>query len=272
MHPLLRTLDLTGPTSTESSVYDLHPIRDSASARAHGLPVVLSLGLTPLLIYGLSVSLISPDSLRAAERSLERARNSVALLLEEPDTSVPVRPFGGPESLGGAGHREGTNSLDPRLQVHTPLMSHPSEAIDPENLDLSPRADQVDLSLNPALPSQPGGNGLARGTGPDPGLGRGGSPGTGRAGPDLKMVPIRQVAVYHNLSSGENATALPPVRVRILVNEDGVPIEAKVISGPAFLHKEALKAAWQWRFEPLGIHGLKGPQALTLNFYPQMQP
>lgn len=272
MHPMLRTLDLTASTGTESSVYDLHPIRAAGSPRSRGIPLLLSLGLTPLVIYGLSMSLISPATERTVQVALDQARRTVALVLKEPDLPglrAPVRTPIGPEGPGGKGHREGTGTLDPRLAAHTTILSKPSEAVDPGELSASPTAERVSLSLNPALPLQEGGNGLARGTGRDSALGQGGLARPPKA-LDFKLVPLRQVTVQHQLTHGEASVAKEPLRVRILIGEDGIPIQATVISGPDFLHEKALKAALEWRFEPLGPHGLQAPLSLTLIFRPTL--
>lgn len=273
MHPLLSTLDPTDPAGSASSVHDLHPIRDAASARSRGIPFLLSLGLTPLLIYGLSISLISPASLRAVQGALDQARRSVSFQLNEPDppgVKPPARNPVGPAGPGGAGHRGGTGTLDPRLAAYTSILSQPSDAIDPETLGPSPKAERVDLSLNPALPLQAGGNGLARGTGRDSALGSGGLIRPPKV-LDFKLIPTRQVTVQHQLAPGEESATRQPLRVRILIGEDGVPTQATVVSGPDFLHEKALKAALEWRFEPLVPHGLRAPLSLTLLFHPLIQ-
>jgi len=272
MHPLLRTLEWAAPARTESSVHDLHPVRDAASARSHGYPLLLSLLLTPLLIYGLSISLISPTTARAVQGALDQARRSIPLLLEEPENpgvqaSVPTPP--GLVGSSGAGHREGTNTLDPRLVAHTSLLSRPSDAIDLDELSPSPKADRVFLSLNPALPHAAGGNGLARGTGRESAVGPGGQIPYAKV-QDFRLIPIRQVMVTHQLTSGQDSAVKEPLRVRISINEDGIPTEATLISGPEFLREKALKVAMEWRFEPLGPHGLKAPLSLTLIFHPNL--
>lgn len=273
MHPLLRTLDLTAEARTASSVYDLHPIRDAASARSRKIPLLFSLGLTPLLIYGLSLSLISPSSVQAARGAIEQARKSISLLLQETDkpssVQAPARKLIGPEGPGGAGHREGTGTLDPRLAAYATVLSKPSDAIDPEELSTSTKAERVNLSLNPALPFQDGGNGLAQGIGRDSAKGPGGLIRPPKAF-DFKLVPTRQVPLYHRLSPGESDRK-EPTRVRTLIGEDGIPTQAVVVSGPPYLHEKAIKAALEWRFEPLGPHGLKAPLSLTLTFHPILQ-
>ena len=273
MHPLLRTLDLSASTGTESSVHDLHPILQAAPARARTLPALVSLVLTPVLVLGLALGLATPPGSLARLGSGARPK-SVTLLLAEalPPTGAkpPVRNLVGPEGPGGAGHREGTGTIDPRLLgLKANTLAMPSDAIDPDTLSDSPRADPVFLSLNSALPIQAGGNGLARGTGRDAALGKGGLL---RPLPvhDFKLVPTRQVPLYHRLGPGETDRR-EPTRVRILIGEDGVPIEARAISGPAFLLEKARQAALEWRFEPLSAHGLKPPLALTLTFYPILQ-
>jgi hypothetical protein len=255
MHPLLRTLDLTAGAELASSIHDLHPIRDAAAARPRGIPLLLSLGLTPLLIYGLANSLTSPASARATQGALDQARRSVTLLLEEPGPPVslrsPVRNLVGPQAPGGAGHREGSDTIDPRLlTVKVPALSFPTEAIEPDLLSLSPRAEAIALSLNPALPVQAGGNGLSRGTAKDPALGKGGlfRPQESAAlkvkdklPPDGRLVPIRRQLARHIYKRGElrDEVATVPVIVRVVVAEDGRVIQATVLSGPEEMHAES---------------------------------
>jgi hypothetical protein len=283
MHPLLRTLDLTAIGSRESSVHDLRPIRDAASERSRGIPLLLSLGLTPLLIYVLGLSLIQPSSMRALQGAIDQARRSVTLVLHEPDApavQASTRNLAGPEGPGGAGHREGTNTLDPRLVVHTAVRSNPSDAIDPDELNTSERAERVYLSLNPELPPQAGGNGLTRGSGRNAASGQGGlkkapvssatpavMPGFKPiAIPDFKLVPIRKIQLNHQMSAGEEYLLTEPAQVRILIGEDGVPFQAALVSGSPKLQEKALRAALGWRFEPLGPHGLKAPLVLVITF------
>jgi len=275
MHPLLQTLDLTAGAGTESSVHDLHPIGQSISGQSRALPVLLSLGLTPLLICGLALSLQTP--ITAISRGVIDGSHSVTLLLEHPEADLhlpaPTPNLLGPEGPGGAGHREGSSTLDPRLAAATTTaLSLPSDAIDPDELGRSPDAERLFLSLNPALPLEAGGNGLARGTGRDAARGKGGlsRPPQPADIPDFRLVPTRQVPLHHRLSHGESDRK-EATRVRILIGEDGVPIQATVVSGPAYLHEEARKAALEWRFEPLGAHGLKAPLPLTLTFHPIIQ-
>lgn len=278
MHPLLRTLDLTPSARTESSVHDLRPISQAAPPRSRAFPLLLSLGLTPLLIYGLSLSLVVPSSPPPARSDLGRVVQSTSILLQEsgarPELKAPVRNLVGPEGPGGAGHREGTSTIDPRLvSVRTTTLSMPTDAVDPEEPGPSPRAEWGGLSLNPALPLQAGGNGLARGTGRDAARGPGGliRPPVPVPVPDRKLVPTRQVPIHRRLAPGEEGAATrQPVRVRILIGADGVPFQATVVSGPAILHDDARKAALAWRFEPLGSHGLEAPASVTLVFHPNL--
>ncbi len=271
MHPLLRTLNLTTNSGAESSVNDLYPIRIAASPRSRLIPLLLSLGLTPLLIYGLSISLVSPSSMQAIHGAVAQARRSVTLLLlehETPSVKPPARDVLGPEAPGGAGHQEGTGTIDPRLAAHTSLFSKPSDAIDSDELSVSPGAERAYVSLNPALPAQSGGNGLARGTGRDSALGSGGITRAPVlvAAPDFKLIPTRQIELSHQMSTGEEALLTEPPQVRILIGEDGVPFQATLVSGSPKLHDKAIKAALGWRFEPLGPHGLKAPLVLVITF------
>jgi len=273
MHPMLRTLPATAPMEAPSTVFDLNPIRDAASPCSRGIAFLLSLGLTPLFVCALSYGLISPTSKQVVQASLDAARKSVSLLLFEPqplDAKAPARNLVGPEGPGRESHLAGPNTLDPRLAAHTTLLSKPSDAIDPDELVTAERAERVHLSLNPALPLQIGGNGLARGTGRDSALGNGGLIRPPKAF-DFKLVPIRQATVRHQLNPGDEPDSREPVRVRILIDKEGVPSHASVISGPPRLHAKALKAALEWRFEPIEPHGLKAPVPLNLTFHPILE-
>jgi hypothetical protein len=95
MHPLLRTLDWTAGSGREPTVHDLHPIRDHASFVPRSVPALLSLGLTPILVYGLSLSLDPSSALNEALEAGKPAGRSVAFLLREPDlmaTGATIRP------------------------------------------------------------------------------------------------------------------------------------------------------------------------------------
>lgn len=266
MHPLLRVLDQPSATSGASSAFEPHPILAAAPRSPRALPTALSLGLTALLAYGLTAGLFDAPTVLGPLGAFPPVARTVAILLTE-----PAPPRVGPDAPGGAGHREGSGTLDPRLAAFTTATAMPSDAIDPATLGTLPTADRVLLALNPALPLQASGNGLAPGTGRDPALGPGGRlrPGAAVPAPDFQLVPIRQVTLYHRLGPGEAAAARTPVRVRLAIGADGVPTRATVVSGPEFLRAAALKAALDWRFEPLVPHGLEVPTHLTLTFYPK---
>lgn len=177
MPPLIRRLERLSGSETESSLYDLHLIRNGAPPRPWGVALLLSLGLTPLLIVGLTISLKSPFLLRRGSGTLGQAPQSISLLLHEPErpgVRASARNPHGPTVVGGRGRPEGTGALDPRLIAHTTILSKPSDAIDPGDLSTSPKAERVYLALNPALPLQTGGDGLATGTGRDLARGPGG--------------------------------------------------------------------------------------------------
>lgn len=283
MDPLLRTQDLTADPGMASSVYDLHPIGQSAPPRPRLVSILFTLGLTPLLICGLANSLISPTSTQVWQRAVDQARKSVSLLLQEPEAPgvrPPARNPVGPDGPGGAGHREGTGALDPRLATFTSILLQPSDAVDPKALSTSPRADAAFLSLNPAMPLQDGGNGLARGTGRDPALGQGGLLRLQESAalnvedklpPDGRLVPIRRQPARHVYKRGElpDEVAQVPVIVRVVVDEKGNVTRATILSGPEEMRADALWAAKLWTFEPLGPHGLKAPLSLDLIFRPR---
>lgn len=276
MHPLLRVLDQASSPETEAtSVHELHPVLAAAPRGPRALPFTLSLGLTALLVLGISQGLFQAPALQA-QRALAGAGRTVAILLAEPLDAAGRRPpapdRAGPVLAGGAGHREGSSTLDPRLAQLVTTTPRASDALDPDQLGPLPTADRAILPLlDPALPRQAGGNGLAAGTGRDPMQGPGArlQPGASVVGPDNQLVPLRQVTLFHRLAPGEAILARQPVRVRLYIDADGVPFRVAVLSGPDFLREDAVKAARQWRFEPLAPHGLQAPLTMVLTFYPK---
>lgn len=272
MYPLLCSLDLTAGDGSASSAQDLHPIRNAAVAHSRAIPLLLSLGLTPLLIYGIANGLITQASSKVRQRTFDQVRMSPSLLLQEPDNPdirPPVLIPVGPAEPGGEGHHEGTGTLDPRLAAYTSYLSQPSDAIDPEAWSATPKTERAFLSLNPALPMETSGNGLAVGRGRDSANGPGGLIRPPIAF-DFQLIPTRQVLVQAGLPFGQETAAREPVVVRILIGEDGVPFKATVLSGPSFLHERCISAALDWRFEALAPHGLTAPLALDLTFHPHI--
>lgn len=287
MHPLLRILDLSVGAGTQSSVHDLHPIRDGASARSRGLPLTLSLGMTPLLIYGLSLSLIPPSSGSSVQAAFGQSHRAVSIFLSESDSfgvKSPPRKLFAADELAGAGHREGMGTLNSQFTAYTSYLSEPCNPIDPDERANSIIGEQASLSLSPALPPHFGGNGLASGIGGSSARGswqltrppsKGSSvldpvglrqTGAKAAVPDFKLVATRQIPMTYQMALGEEYLLGQVTQVRVLISENGVPSQATWISGPEKLQEKAKRAALGWRFEPLGPHGLRAPLALVLTF------
>ncbi|MDR3682257.1 MAG: hypothetical protein P4L11_00905 [Geothrix sp.] len=287
MHLTPHSLDPTASTGDESSAFGLHPIRDAVAPRSRMFPFLSSLILTTLITYGISTMRFSGPSFQVAHVGTPLARNTVTIALEEfpprPGSRSPTTRRIGPAGPGGLGHREGTNTIDPRLlSVQTPIVSYPTETIDPDLIGPSPRADIAALSLNPTLPVQPGGNGFSRGTGRDPAFGKGGIwhlqesavlPPKDKQGPipDGRLVPIRRQEARHlyQRSDWTEELANVPVVVRVVIAEDGRVIQATVLSGPEEMRADVLWAARHWLFESLGKHGLRAPLQVDLIFHPR---
>jgi hypothetical protein len=163
MHPLLRTLDLSPQDRTESSALELNPIHHAAAAGSRKIPLISTLGLTPLLIYGLSISMASPSSKDFLARAVDQGGRSITFLLQEPAATFGAKvPFQTPPGLGSP--RDAASASDPMLLAsQSAVQPAPSETIDPETLSLPSKAEQVDLSLSPALVIQSGAHGLGYG-------------------------------------------------------------------------------------------------------------
>jgi len=289
MHHEPPSLKLAIDVVVESSVFDIRPIAKSAPDRVWKFPLIFSLTLTPLVIYGLSSLSFYGSSTQVLHRRVSSSRRSISLVLMESeprqDTRAPTTNWIGPSGPGGQGHFEGTDTIDRRLvTVKTPIISFPTEAIDPDMLSQSSRAEAISFSVNPALPIQPGGNGLSKGTGKDPARGLGGlwrkqelvtktTNDKQTKVPDGRLVPIRRQPARHLYKQGDlsDEVAKTPTIVRAIIGENGLVTKVQFISGPEEMRADALWAARLWIFEPLGPHGLHAPLSVDLVFYPRIQ-
>lgn len=257
--------DVTGP-------YAIAPIREASPDPSRRVALLAAVVIPGALVYwGLEVAL---PRLEPRPTALPK---SVAVRLDtvwpEPVPPPPIREApegpGDAVDLPGLGHVRGNGAIDPALlalpEARRPPMI-PSD--DPEALVLTPQAPLPPVAgLNRHLPVAPGGNGLARGTGQD--AGRGGrrlSPGT----PDYKLVLLHQEPADTDLTAN-SAELMVPVKVLVLIGEEGRPTSARVLSGPEPLHAPCIQAALRYRWEPLEPHGLKAPIEMVLTFHPMVR-
>ena len=187
MSLLSGSLDLIGSAEAISSVYDAHPIRDAHPPESRGIPLLLSLCLTPLLVYGFSAGLFTHTPFGGVRNSSRTVPLSLDAWILPPDAPEPAQTLPGLREAGGAGHTEGTGTLDPNLADNlSPTLSRPTESIAPEAGAVAPRADQMEASLSPTLPGKVGGNGLVRGVGREASMGSG----------DLNQPLLRRVPLH----------------------------------------------------------------------------
>lgn len=256
-------------TDATSSVYDAHPVRDAHARESRAMPLLLSLCLTPLVAYGFSAGLLARTPFRGAGHPGRTAPLLLDAWTAPPEATEPAQSPRGWREAGGAGHPEGTGTLDPNLaEVHAPAPSQPTETIAPEARAVAPGSPQVEASRNSALPLAAGGNGLVRGVGREAAVGLGDLDQPLQPIPDHRLVLIRKVSMQHRLASKQESSLIEPLKVLILIGDDGAPFQATVLSGPALLREQAKAAALDWRFEPLRPHGLKGPVSLVIVFQP----
>ena len=264
MHPQPSAPGTQPDDRSENSIYEPHPLRKGAPTPSRALPAMLSLAMTSLFILGLNRGLF--DSYEQRAPRLFSAHRSVRILLADvaaPNRKylgLPYRLHGG---IRGAGHPDGTSTRDPLLTQRTKVETLSSDDFDPSQIHTLPTVDRSLQLFNPHLPIKAGGNGVAHGTGHDVAWGQGSGPSF-----DHKIVLVHEVRISHRLQRGESADPAIPVRVRVEIGADGVPLEARFVSGPLFLKTLAIDAALQWRFEPLAIHGLSAPQSVVVNFWP----
>lgn len=269
MSLLSNGLRLSDSPEPSSVVYKPHPIRDAHAPESRGMPLFLSLCVTPLAVYAFSAGV----GMRAPFSGIRQPGRAVPLSLSEQEPSADVlesvQSRLGLREAGGAGHTEGTSALDPHLaDTASPTLSQPTEPLTPGVWTLAPRADQIEVPLNPALPREVGGNGLVRGIGQEASVGSGDLNQPLQPIPDHRLVLVWKTSMKYRLISQKEVNAIQSLKVLILIGDDGVPFQATVLSGPTFLHDRAKAAALGWRFEPLRPHGLKGPVSLVLVFNP----
>lgn len=200
--------------------------------------------------------------------------HSVSISLDEFPSSPqseppPANPSHAPGPDGridapGVGHVLGTNSIEPDLLDLLPLIPRaPQGAIADLSSTVGLAGPQVPgIPGGKSFPIAAGGNGLPKGSGRDAGRG-----GRRVKSPDFKLVLIHQEEVVTDLRATD-PDLLVPVRVRILVGEDGIPFSGEAIDGPSNLYMECVQTALRWRFEPLGAHGLEAPYMVVISFQP----
>lgn len=264
MHPQPSAPGTQPDDCSENSIYEPHPLRDGAPMPSRILPAMLSLAMTGLFLLGLNRGLFDSSEQRAPRPfSVHRSVRILLTNVTAPNRKylgLPYRLHGG---IRGAGHPDGTSTRDPLLTQRTKVETLSSDDFDPSQIHTLPTVDRSLQVFNPNLPIQAGGNGVAHGTGHDVARGLGSGPRF-----DHKIVLVHEVRISHRLQRGESADPAIPVRVRVEIGADGVPLEAVFVSGPLFLKTLAINAALQWRFEPLAPHGLSAPQKVVVNFWP----
>jgi TonB family protein len=181
-------------------------------------------------------------------------RNFVALLINEPESLT----------AGGGGHQGPTPKAAPEP---------------PKPVDTPPQAQSVPDNVPPptALPTQPIpapqpspvlGSGGAAGTGNGYGQGKGAGSGTGDgngdagsgsgsgSGAEPILVPYSQIGLLKviNPNYPEKARRVGlegDVVVRVTIDENGKPVDLRLVKGESLFVNEALKVLPKWRFTPV---------------------
>ncbi|MDP2815915.1 MAG: hypothetical protein Q8O19_04475, partial [Rectinemataceae bacterium] len=128
------------------------------------------------------------------------------------------------------------------------------------------------LAIDKSLPVVPGGNGIPKGEGRGYGTGQGNGIGSGKGlGNPEEITILRQTIPNYPLQPGDDFELLSkPVGVRLLVNAEGIPMEARAVSGPPKLYDIFTRSALEWRFHvPLSVRK-NAPFRFTINFWPKL--
>ncbi len=256
--------DVTGP-------YAVAPIQAAAPAPRRGLAWLTALG-TPVLLAGLFGGPAARRPPGPHQETRESLRVQLAefteprpapKVLSDPLPKAPPGPGQG-QGLPGTGHLEGNGAVDPLLQ---PFLRRNGGEVPVPEVPVRAEPDSAGLLGDASLPVAKGGNGLARGTGRDPGRGGGGGLPREELQPDYRLVLVHEEPARSDLKSDDPSLA-QPVLVRVRIGEDGVPLSATALSGPPQLFDVCVRTALRFRWEPLAPHGLKAPQVITITFRP----
>lgn len=207
----------------------------------------------------------------AFSRSTDPIRRIVSLSMADPAVWLREDP-----SVGFNGGGSGGESLRPGKGMDQNLKARAQVSL--ASVDLPPLPPiAMDLpftgEVSPLHPTaEPGGDGRPRAKGRGNGKGVGGT-GKGAGGQatvvakafDFALIPLFIPRVHYQLQPGESGDAAV-VEILLTVEDEGVVSQVAVLSGPPFLHATTMTAARQCQFEPLPLHGLKGPMTVKLRF------
>lgn len=259
------------PAPASDAPYAVAPIRDAAPKPARGLASGLALVVPALLLFAATTVVISetaPAFLRperVVDVLLTDAPEAPRKVVPNPIPDAPEGPGKGP-GLPGVGHVEGNDAIDPEL-LKAPV-NLPTARTEPDPLALLEPQSPTVIGRDRSLPVAKGGNGLASGTGLDAGRGGGG----GRAkGPDYELVLLHEEPALTDITA-HSPDLLIPVKVLVQIGNNGHPLSAEAVSGPARLHASCIETAMRYRWEPLAPHGLKAPVPITITFHPVVRP
>lgn len=258
------------PAPESDAPYAVAPIRDAAPKPARGLASGLALVVPALLVFAATTVVISetaPAFLRperVVDVQLTDAPEPPQKVIPNPIPNAPEGPGKGP-GLPGVGHVEGNDAIDPEL-LKVPV-NLPTARTEPDPLSLLEPQSPTVIGRDRSLPVAKGGNGLASGTGLDPGRGGGG----GRRGPDYQLVLLHEEPALTDITA-HSPELLIPVKVLVQVGNNGHPLSAEAISGPARLHASCVETALRYRWEPLAPHGLRAPVPIIITFHPVVRP
>ncbi len=188
--------------------------------------------------------------------SREVTRNSVTLLICEPESLVP----------GGGGHQGTPPKAAPEppkpVEVPPPPQSIPDNVPPPVALPTQPMTAPTPV-LGP-VGAVGTGNGYGQGKGSGTGTGDGtGSEGSGNGSGDGAaplVVPYSKIGLLKviNPNYPERARRVGlegDVVVRVTIDENGKPVDLHLVKGETLFVDEALKVLPKWRFTPVTHQG-----------------
>jgi TonB family protein len=245
-----------------------HPIAAYAAKPERRLPFLLS-----CVVYALLGSLgyrhLLQEQLRALVPPTTRPERiyviDLARMLREPPLQKPA-----PQNQGRAEETKplippGSGSIDEQLLKFRAVDPLPDSAV-PDFLPTElPTPTTPSFLGSKQLPIAKGGDGR-------PKAGRGSGDGSGDGPPGkgslaLKADDLDFVNYVKPDYPGPAITARVEgiVWVRVTVSEDGLPLEAKAISGPEVLIPNTLKAVKKWRFGSLHRKGVRGTATVDVS-------
>ncbi|MDP2875780.1 MAG: energy transducer TonB [Holophaga sp.] len=268
------------PTYRSLSIYDLvldptldpSPIANSLPPKDRLLPgaaVLVSGSLLGLML------ILAPAAFTGPIEKIEKIERALPFHVDFVEISLSESPFPG---LSGGGSDGNSPSPGKGFDKSITAPTEPAASFFDDS-PLTPLTTDHSLVSEKALDLP---FGVSNGDGRPRAMGHGNNRGVGGKGSakgemmqgqgfDYKLVPRVKPGATYRLKPGERGDNNTIVALLLTVEDDGTVSRAEALSGPEFLYPTMIATARLWCFEPLPLHGLKGPMKVRMRFVCQIK-